>query len=88
VRAQVSSDAEGAPAAAPVRVVARGSGLHELTFHLDTVRFNAPSTSNFTVALLLSQHLPSLCVQILNCHGQWLATVLGSSRGLTSHCCV
>lgn len=38
VRAEVHSLVEGAAAAAAlVRVSERGSGLHELTFHLDTV---------------------------------------------------
>lgn len=37
VRAQVSSMVDGAAAAASVRISERGSGLHEITFHLDTV---------------------------------------------------
>lgn len=32
---------EGAAAAAPVRVTERGSGLHELAFHLDMVRVSS-----------------------------------------------
>jgi len=41
VRAEVHSLVEGAAAAAPVRVTERGSGLHELAFHLDTVRLSS-----------------------------------------------
>ena len=57
VRAQVSSAAQGAPAAAPVRVVERGSGLHELTFHLDTVCLVRSHNHGSTLGLQLSSSL-------------------------------